>query len=73
MGGELFSLETYNMVKAAFFDIFGIIAFIILLYIGMKFSKYKIRHIKIGGYLLIVIGTIGLLVDLYNVIYNFII
>jgi hypothetical protein len=61
------------MVKAAFFDIFGILVFIFILYLGMKFSKYKLKHIKFGGYLLIAIGTIGLVVDLYNVIYNFII
>jgi hypothetical protein len=61
------------MVEAAFFDIFGIIVFIILLYMGMKLSKYKLRHIKIGGYLLIVIATLGLLVDLYNVIYTYLI
>ena len=68
---EPFNQETCKMVSAAFFDIFGIIAFIILIYMGMKFSKYKLKHIKIGGYILIVLGTIGLIVDLYNVIYNF--
>jgi len=61
------------MVSAAFFDIFGIIAFIILIYIGIKFSKYKLKHIKVGGYILIIVGTIGLVVDLYNVIYNYLI
>jgi hypothetical protein len=59
------------MINAAFFDIFGIIGFIILLYFGLKFSKYKLNHIKIGGYAIIVVATLGLLVDLYNVIHNY--
>jgi hypothetical protein len=61
------------MVEAAFFDIFGIIVFIILLYIGLRFSKYKLKNIKWMGYLLIVIGLLGLVIDLYNVIHNFLI
>jgi len=61
------------MVEAAFFDIFGIFAFIILLYLGMMFSKYKLKHIKMGGYILIVIATLGLVVDLYNVMHKYII
>jgi hypothetical protein len=61
------------MVNAAFFDIFGIFVFMFLLFLGMKFSKYKLKHVKYGGYLLIVIGILGLFIDLYNVIYNFII
>jgi hypothetical protein len=59
------------MVNAAFFDIFGIIGFTILLYFGLKFSKYKLMHIKIGGYSIIVVATVGLLVDLYSVISNY--
>jgi len=59
-------------INAAFFDIFGIFVFMILLTLGLKFSKYKIKHIKYGGYLLIVIGILGLLVDLYNVFKEYI-
>lgn len=61
------------IIDAYFFDIFGAIGFIIILYIGMKFSKYKLSHIKIGGYALIVIATIGLVVDLYNVMHKYLI
>jgi hypothetical protein len=61
------------MVEAAFFDIFGIFAFTILLYIGMKFSRYKLKHIKLGGYVLIIIATLGLIVDTYNVMHKYII
>lgn len=59
------------MVNAAFFDFFGIVGFIIILWIGLKFSKYKKKHIKWGGYILIVIGLLGLMIDLYNVISNY--
>ena len=73
MEEELFNQGTCKMVEAAFFDIFGVVVFIFLLYMGMKFSKYKLNHIKFGGYLLMVIGTVGLLVDLYNVMNKYII
>jgi hypothetical protein len=59
------------MIEAAFFDIFGIFVFAVLLCIGLRFSKYKIKEIKWGGYFLIVIGALGLMVDSYNVIYNY--
>jgi uncharacterized membrane protein YqjE len=73
MEEELCNQEICKMINLAFFDIFGIIIFIILLFIGIKFSKYKIKHIKTGGYILIIIGIIGLIVDLYNVISNYLI
>jgi hypothetical protein len=74
MEGELCKQEIYKMiVDAYFFDIFGTIGFIIILYIGMRFSKYKINHVKWGGYALIAIATIGLVVDLYNVMHKYII
>jgi len=60
-----------KMIKAEFFDIFGIAVFVILLYIGIKFSKYKLKGIKTSGYILIIISILGLIVDLYNVIYNY--
>lgn len=58
------------MVSAAFFDVLEVFALIIILYWGMRFSKYKVMHIKVGGYILIVVSTLGLLVDIYNVIHN---
>lgn len=61
------------MVQTLFVYILGIIGLIILLYIGMRLSKYKTAYAKIGGYILIVISTIGLLLDLYSLIYNYII
>ena len=61
------------MVNAAFFDIFGIFVFIFLLFLGRIYSKYRLKHVKYGGYLLMIIGLLGLFVDLYNVIYNFIV
>lgn len=75
MGGELYKLETCKInkmiINPAFFDIFGIIVFIILLIMGLKFSKYKIKQVKYGGYFLIVVGLLGFGVDLYNVICNY--
>ena len=73
MVAELFKQGICKVVEPAFFDIFGIFAFSFLLYMGIKFSKYKLKYIRIGGYLLIVISTIGLVVDLYNVIYKYLI
>jgi multidrug transporter EmrE-like cation transporter len=61
------------IIDAYFFDIFGTIAFIIILCIGIKFSKYKINHVKLGGYTLIVIAIIGLIVDLFNIISHYVI
>lgn len=60
------------MVNSVLFDIFGIFIFTSLLYIGIKFSKYKIKHIKFGGYLLIVIATLGLIFDMYSIMYNYV-
>lgn len=73
MEEELCKQEICKMAKSVFLYILGIILFIILLYIGMKLSKYKIKKVKIGGYILIVISTIGLFVDLYNVIHKYLI
>jgi hypothetical protein len=73
MEEELFNQEICKMINKVFLNILGIIIFIILLFLGIKFSKYKIRHIKIGGYLLIAIGILGLIFDLYNLIYSYLI
>jgi lipoprotein signal peptidase len=58
------------MVKTILFYILSILGFIVLLYIGMKLSK--IKNMKIMGYVLIFISALGLLIDLYNVIHNYI-
>lgn len=60
------------IINPAFFDIFGIVVFIILLIMGLKFSKYKIKQVRYGGYFLIIIGLLGLVVDLYNVFNEYI-
>lgn len=43
------------------------------MFLGMKFSKYKIGYVNVGGYILIIISVIGLLVNLYNLIHNILI
>jgi len=43
------------MVQSLLLNIIGILGFVILLYIGMRISKYKTALVKVGGYLLIVI------------------
>jgi len=59
------------MVSAAFFDIFEIIAFIILLYIGIKLKNNK--NVKpLIYWIVIIIATLGLIVDLYIVFSIFI-
>jgi lipoprotein signal peptidase len=56
------------MVQSLFFYIILIIGSIILLYLGLKLSKHKRKRIKALGYLFILIGLVGLLLDLYNLI-----
>jgi multisubunit Na+/H+ antiporter MnhB subunit len=61
------------MVQNLFFYIILIIASIILIYLGLKISKHKRKRIKSLGYLFILIGLLGLLLDLYNLISGYII
>jgi hypothetical protein len=56
------------MIPAEYFDIFGTIGFAILLYIGMSLRKKE----KNASRIIIIISTIGLLIDLYVVINKFI-
>jgi len=59
------------MVSAEFFDIFGIIAFAIILYIGIRLKRKRTVDKKIS-YILIAIGILGLFVDLSMVFSAFI-
>ena len=56
------------MVKAEFFDIFGFIAFFILLVIGILIRD----KVQIEAWIIIVISLIGLIVDGYIVLTKFI-
>ena len=56
------------MLKAEFFDIFGSIGFLILLITGFYLKK-KSK----AAWIIIVISAVGLIVDLYVVLTNFII
>jgi len=56
------------MVSAEFMDIFGLIAFIILLIIGISLLKVA----KKRAIVLIIISVLGLIVDGYIVLTNFI-
>jgi uncharacterized membrane protein len=58
------------MISAEFFDIFGLIGFIILFCIGIRIIKEK--KLKYYGYIILLIGLIGLIVDTYTVISSFI-
>jgi hypothetical protein len=60
------------MVNSIFLNILGIILFVVLLFIGMKLSKNSLKSTKIGGYVLMIIGVVGLLTDIYNLIHNII-
>jgi len=59
------------MVSAEFFDIFGIFAFVIILIIGIliKFKRRKLPNNVFDwiAIVMIVIGVIGLIVDMYLV------
>ena len=60
------------MIKAEFFDIFGILAFVIILVIGIliKFKRKKLPNDVFDwiAITLIIVGVLGLVVDLVMVI-----
>jgi len=56
------------MIQPEIFDILGIAAFIILLYVGMSLRKKE----KMASKIIIIIGLLGLCADLYVVISKFI-
>lgn len=58
------------MIPAQYFDIIGLFVWIVLFYIGMKVIKEK--KLKSYGYILILIAILGMIVDGYIVITNFI-
>jgi len=59
------------MVNAEFFDVFGIFAFVIILIIGIliKFKRRKLPNniFDLIAIVLIVIGVLGLVIDLWMV------
>ena len=57
------------MIPAQYFDTFGLSAFIILFCISLKIIEEK--KLKYYGYTILVISIIGLSVDSYNVLINF--
>tara|TARA_Y100000034_G_scaffold116569_1_gene155056 strand:+ start:20 stop:193 length:174 start_codon:yes stop_codon:yes gene_type:complete len=57
------------MVSAEFMDIFGFIAFLILITLGISLLKIA----KKRGIILIIIGVLGAIVDGWIVISNFLI
>lgn len=60
-------------MNAEFMDIFGFFGFIILLFSGIKVFKSRDKKIKKYGMVIITISLIGIIVDGYIVIKNFII
>jgi len=60
------------MMTAAFMDIFGFIGFAVLLIMGIGISRAKKLKIRREGDVVIIIAIIGLLVDGYIVLTNFI-
>jgi hypothetical protein len=58
------------MTEMLLLHILGIIAFIILLYIGMTLSKKKAGYAKFVGYILMIASIIGLLIDIYSLMHN---
>ncbi len=59
-------------MTAAFMDIFGFIGFAVLLIMGIGISRAKKLKIRREGDVVIIIAIIGLLVDGYIVLTNFI-
>ena len=60
-------------MNAEFFDIFGMLGFLILFICGIKIIKSKEKRIKTCGYIVILISVIGFLVDSFIVIKNYLI
>ncbi len=58
------------MIQAHFFDIFGVLGFIILFCIGLRITEEK--KLKYYGYAIMLIGVIGFVIDNYTVLTNFI-
>jgi hypothetical protein len=56
------------MVKAEFMDIFGVIGFLVLLITGISI----IKEVKLASLIIIIISSLGLIVDSYIVIKTFI-
>ena len=58
------------MIPAQYFDIFGLIGFVILFCIGLRVIKNK--KLKYNGYVILLISLMGIIVDSYSVITNFV-
>ncbi|MBD3247107.1 hypothetical protein GF378_00620 [Candidatus Pacearchaeota archaeon] len=58
-------------ISAVFFDIFGLIAFVVLMFIGVKLLKKKSIHPLISG-VIIAIASAGLIIDGFLVIRKYI-
>ncbi len=61
------------MVSAAFFDIFGFIAFIFLLIVGIWMLKSKRKLPKWIGIIILLIAILGIIIDGFIVIKTYII
>jgi len=59
-------------MNAEFMDIFGFIGFVILLLLGIRILKSTDQSIRKYGVIIIVISVIGIIVDGYIVLTNFI-
>ena len=59
-------------INAEFMDIFGLIGFIILLFLGIRIFQLGGEPLKIYAYIIILISLIGILIDGYIVITTFI-
>ena len=60
-------------MNAAFFDIFGFFGFVILLVIGIKMLKSRKKLPDWTAMIVILISLLGMIIDAYNVIINFLI
>ena len=56
------------MVSAEFFDVFGFLGFLILLSIGLSIRK----KVKKEAWIIIIISLLGLIIDGYIILTNFI-
>lgn len=58
------------MIPAEYFDIFGLIGFIILFCIGLRIAREK--KLRYHGYVVLLISLAGMIIDAYSIIANFI-
>lgn len=60
------------MINPEFFDIFGLVGFLILLFSGIKVINSKDKSIKKYGLIITIISILGIIIDGYVILRKFV-